>query len=401
MEKGKEEIYKKLTEIAKKVEEFGLTCIVVDNPFRAERKEGVGHCFIVTQPGEEMSKEEFMDLFDMARNSCKEMLKTDCLLLDFGPIALVESIESWFNFLDSEDGRNKHPVLHGFPYGATDFFLSKVVYGKEAHEKIIRAFQNKHGKNFIQECYSVWSGEQKRRKNVLDDSNAKLKNEIEERKKPLNKFETEEINDFLLDCLKFSAENKISAIVGIDRSGRPLAQMLLELLEKIGYNPLPEIDFLDPHQLTKAVLYERIDKVKVPDVFVEKFKEEFPAIFRLCLSNPQSVLFVDDQVFSHFHTATAIRQLLKQAAQKENLEFNFRVVSGFNGYNGFTWWKDKRFLRIISNENYSEATLRSVPRKIGGKEEKKVKAFETKLSEIVETVSNTWKIQNENCLAVR
>jgi len=403
MKEKKKEIYGKLTEMAKIMEKFGLGCIVVDNPFRKESNEGVSHCFIITQPtggtsGRVFPKEEFHKLLKDAEKSCRQLIREDHLLLDIGPMVIVDSLADWLKFSDSQ---KKHPILHGFPYGATDVFLSKVIYGRELHEKIIRAFQSKYGENFIQECYSVWMEERKRRRSVIDLSNRELTEEFEERKKPFNKYEMEEINDFLLDCLKFSLENKISAIVGIDRSGRPLAQMLEELLGKIGYKSLFAVDFLDPHRLKREVIWESADKLKIPDVFIGKFKEEFPVIFRLLRKDPDKVLFIDDQMFSYFQTAAIVNQLIKQVAQKEDLKFSFWVVSGFNGYNGLTWWKNKRLLRINSNKDCKEITLRSIPREISVKEEEEIKNFERKLSKITEKVFKTWDCKTETCLAAR
>lgn len=172
------EFYIDLRKIAKMIEKHrirkrGLRCIVVDNPFRGRNNGDDGHCFIITQPvsGRRLSKEEFEELLEKARNHCNEKIRKDGFLFGIGPVVHVESIKSWFAFLDKQE---KHPILCGVLYGATDVFLSEVIYGKKLHKKIIRAFEYKYGKNFIQKCQSVWKKEEDRRKKLLDDSNISL-----------------------------------------------------------------------------------------------------------------------------------------------------------------------------------------------------------------------------------
>jgi len=306
-------------------------------------------------------------------------------LFGLGPITLTDSLVAWFDFIEKS---KKHPILSGDPlFGATDVFLSGVIYGHKLHQILVRVFQEKYGPNFIQNCYQVYVERCKKSQERLNALNARLLQEAKEREKPLNRYEVKEIKDFLLDCVETVRQIKATAIVGIDCSGRPLAKMLWQLLKKIEYSPLPSLQFLDPHQLRDAVVWQGPDELRVPDVFVRTFKMEFPHLFQLLYKEHEKVLLIDDQIFSYMHTTSSIHQLIKQAAGKRDIKFHFRVVSGFKGYNGLTWWKDKTLLSVRNNEDCKSITLKALPRKMNIKEEKKIADFETQLSKIVLEVS--------------
>ncbi len=177
-DEGNKAFYVDLKKIAKEIEKHkigkrGLRCIVADNPFRGRNNGDSGHCFIITQPvsGRRLSKEEFEELSKKAWNCCNEKTRKAGFLFGVGPVVIIESVKSWFAFLDKQ---KKHPILCGAIYGTTDIFLSDVIYGKKLHKKIIRAFEYRYGKKFIQKCRSVWMEEQKRRQKILDDSSRGL-----------------------------------------------------------------------------------------------------------------------------------------------------------------------------------------------------------------------------------
>ncbi len=389
-EADKQRFYQALKEMAAHIESFGLGCIVVDNPFRAENNKWgtTSHCFIITQPDltEELNKKEFKERFRKAEDSCRERAKdSELFLFGLGPITLIDSLVTWFDFIEKS---KKHPILSGDPlFGATDVFLSEVIYGHKLHQILVRAFQEKYGPNFIQNCYRVYIERCKEGQERLNALNARLLQEAKEREKPLNRYEKKEIKNFLLDCVETVRQIKATAIVGIDCSGRPLAKMLWQLLKKIGYSPLPSLQFLDPHQLRDAVVWQGPDELRVPDVFVRTFKIEFPHLFQLLYKEHEKVLFIDDQIFSYMNTTRSIHQLIEQVAGRKDIKFHLRVVSGFCGYNGLTWWKDKTLLRVRSNKNCQSTTLKALSRKINVKEEKKIADFEMQLSKIVLEVS--------------
>jgi len=388
-ETDKQRFYQALKEMAAHIESFGLGCIVVDNPFRAENnKWGSSHCFIITQPDltEELNKKEFKERFRKAKDSCRKRAKdSEFFLFGLGPITLIDSLVAWFDFVEKS---KKHPILSGDPlFGATDVFLSKVIYGHELQQTLVRMFQRKYSPDFIQNCYQVYMERCKKSQERLNALNARLLQEAKEREKPLNRYEKKEIKDFLLDCVETVKQIKATAIVGIDCSGRPLAKMLWQLLKKIRYSPLPSLQFLDPHKLRDDVVWQGPDELRVPDVFVRTFKMEFPHLFQLLRKEHERVLFIDDQIFSYMNTAESIHQLIKQVAGKREVKFHLWVVSGFCGYNGLTWWKDKTLLRVRSNKNCQGITLKALPREINVKEEKKIADFETQLSKIVLEVS--------------
>lgn len=174
---GKENgtFYVNLKKIAQEIEnhkigKLGLSCIVVDNHFRARNEGDDGYCLIITQPvsGKRLSGEQFEELSKKALDFCEQKIRAEGFLFGIGPILTVESLKSWFAFLDKQ---KKHPILCGLPYGTTDFFLSEVVYGKKLHAEIIHAFEYRYGKNFIQKCRLVWKKEEERRQKILNDSN--------------------------------------------------------------------------------------------------------------------------------------------------------------------------------------------------------------------------------------
>ncbi|MBD3208019.1 MAG: hypothetical protein GF370_01010 [Candidatus Nealsonbacteria bacterium] len=379
-----EKLDKKLIELANIVEEHGLGCILVKNPFRDDGE--LNHCFIITQKDvqrDSLNREDFMKGMEKARNECEARIK-DCGTVlgfwGFGPVILIDSIAKWTTFIEEQ---GKHPVLLGQPLiKNTDIFLSKVIFGQENHGAIIRTFQKKYGEKFMQDCYQVYSRYLEERDRRHEAWNKKIKEEIEERKKILNSYEIQDIKTFLIFWLKEAKKHRISAIIGIERSGRPLAEMFYKLIKKVEYRPLPILDFLDPHQLRRS-LKTKNNQEFVPKEFVEAFEREFPEVVRLLREDIDGVLFIDDQVFSFANTFVSINQLVKQVTGRDE-DIQFTYLSGFNGYNAPSWWKNKDLLRIKSNEDCKRVTLRSVPREIGKGEEKKIIEFENRLDKIIE-----------------
>lgn len=383
----KEEIYEKLKKLGEEIEKLGFGCIIVDNPFRARNKKDIGRSMIITQPDileESLSKEEFDSLYNESRGKMEKMFQDSDFFCGIGPIVAICSLASWFDFLDK---KGIHPVLSGdFLFGSSDIFLSKVVFGEKRHRLLIEQFQTKYGPNFIQDCYDTYIQEDKRKKQRITDLNRELQEEVVERKKPFSKFEVAEIKSFLVSCVKTIQQNEISAIIGIDCSGRPLVEMLCKLLEKIEYSPMPFFDFLDPHQLRKKIGWIDINRPEIPDVFTQIFEKEFPQLSQLIKKDYRKILVVDDQVFSYSLTFSVIQELVREISGKKDAEIFFKFVSGFNGYNGLTWWKNKSLLRIRNNEDRKRITLKAVPKELTKPEEAKIREFEERLESITEKV---------------
>lgn len=393
-EQGKENLEDELIKIAEKAEELGLGCIVVDNPFRKEN--GVTHCFIFTQPDarhDSLSEQEFKAKLSQVENVCAKMARESKLpemTFGLGPVMIIDSLKRWFDFLRE---RNKHPIISGDPlYGLTDIFLSKVIHGQANHEALVQAFQEKYGPNFIQNCFDAWMKECERRQKKIEEINQEFAAELKERKKPLNRYEVAEIKDFLRYCLEIVEKNKISTVVGIDCSGRPLAIMLVELLKQMGCSALPSIEFLDPHQMRDKLEWRGKDKPIIPKAYQVAFQKEFPELYQKIIQDPNQILFIDDQVFSHAHTFSTIQAFISQLINREDVEINFTVVSGFNGYNALTWWKNKKLLRIKNNKDCESPTLKSVQKELGDGEEKAISEFEKKLLEIVSELAQEIKV---------
>jgi len=381
-----EKLDRELIELANIVEEHGLGCILVKNPFRDDGD--LNHCFIVTQKDvqrDSLNREKFMKRMEKARSECEDRIEDYESVLGFwgfAPVVLIDSMAKWMTFIEEQD---KHPVLLGQPLiKNTDTFLSKVIFGQKNHGAIIRAFQKKYGERFIQDCYQTYSRYLKERDKRHEVWNKKIKQEIEERKKILNSYEIQDIKTFLSFWLKEAEKHIISAIIGIERSGRPLAEMFYKLLKKVEYQPLPILEFLDPHQLRKS-LKTKNNQEFVPEEFVRVFEREFPEVVRLLKEDIDGVLFIDDQVFSFANTFVSINQLVRQVTGRDE-DIQFTYLSGFNGYNAPSWWEHKDLLRIKSNEDCKRVTLRSVPRDIGKGEEKKIVEFENRLDKIIEEI---------------
>lgn len=389
--RGGQDFDQALVKVGKAIEALGLGCIVVISAFRKEENKR-GYSLIITQPDvavDSLDKEEFAEKLSQVREIEKEIgrqLDTFELMFSLGPIVTIDSLGGWFKFLEKY---KKHPVLSGdIFFGSTDIFLpERVAYGEENHRAIVRAFQDKYGPRFIQECYEVFMAELARRQKVREELNREFARELVERQKPLNSYEVADIKAFLLWCLELVREREITAIVGIDRSGRPLAKMLYRLLEEIGYTPLPLLDFLDPHQLRRELVRTTTDGPEIPDKFVGVFREEFPELHLKLLENPEQVLFIDDQMYSYANTFTSIQTLVRQATGKEDIGCPFRTVSGFNGYNAPTWRKDRTFLEITSNRDCQCTTLKALPRRMNSEERRKVEEFEAELFALVSEIA--------------
>lgn len=378
-----------LVSVAQEIERFGLGVIVTKNPFRS-KKEGHTHCFILIQPevvGEEVGEEEFEKrVLRVLREYQNVQQRFPVMLFGLGPVISIGSVESWLN---AAKERKMHPILMGdLFYGTTDIFLSVPIFGGERHKTLVATFQSAYGPSFIQDCHDKWMAELKKREDSLARINAEIRREATERKKPFNSYEVAEIKGFLLNALEAMKEKSISAIVGIDRSGRPLAVMLVQLLKELEYSPLPLLCFLDPHQLRKRVSWSSIEKPEIPKEYNLALEQELPSLFGL-IQKGKHVLVVDDQVYSYMNTIRVVEELFRQV--RKDLQVFFLFVSHFNGMNGLTWWKNKSLLRVGSNEEIEAFTLQSVPRELSQEEVKRIATFEAKLHDLVIEVAREVK----------
>jgi hypothetical protein len=98
-------------------------------------------------------------------------------------------------------------------------------------------------------------------------------------------IEARDLRYVIPSMVSYCKKKGLNNIVGLDRSGRPVALLMRQVWEKL-YGERPSTYFLEPHSLNKD------DKDRLA-----RLKEQSPHLYRGLEENPEKFVFVDDQIW--------------------------------------------------------------------------------------------------------
>ena len=319
------EIKSEVIEFAKDIEKrFDVNCIAVRNKYRIPFSLDEVPFSLIMLPLSGDNEETFKVKVEAAateyHNSLfKSLRKWHCYL-----VCLYNTNPWFFRFINKKE---KFPLQD---MAAGSDLISPVIYGNMHMKQLHKEAEDFFGRGIIE----FWKKDIKRQ---LIERNERfrisLRQEIEyckERRKLLNKYEVEELKDLVLYIHDKCEKEKISLVVALDGSGRPIGKALE------WYKIACPITYMDPHYL-RVVDFKESDEVKW---ILKILQKELPEIYAALSENPRNVLFVDDQT-GYGNTGESLTSLVKLFTKNDESSLNYVVMTPFRGNNAPSWLRKR------------------------------------------------------------
>lgn len=303
-------------------EEFGVRCLVVSNKYRIPFVPNQEPLSITLLPANGDSKEVFES---NANAAFMHYQQTQILRNDWhGYFAFLDNIEPWFSRFASRKGNFP---LADMAAGAD--LISPAIYGKEYLSDLQEKAENFFGKGIIE----FWKKEAAIQRKEKDKRFNTLRREDiayrKERGRLLNKYELEELREFVQFIVEKCDKEAISFVVALDGSGRPIGKAL----EWLGIN-CPVV-YLDPNYL-RSVNFSKAIEV---ELVKKSLKRDFPEIHEALSKNPLSVFFVDDQT-GYGNTGKALESLVKLFSGSDG-SLLYATMTPYMGNNTPSWLRKR------------------------------------------------------------
>lgn len=268
---------------------------------------------------------------------------TNDMQTEFGlRLAYLNDIESWFCYCEKDlliqaRGDNFAPKL-----------WAKVIYGEKTMEEVRLLTRQRLG----QDVMVIWQRERRRnyeRVRSRDHRFTVEHNAYMAVKQPvLNNLEVQLILN-LVDRVHTEYQNGRRVIIGVDRSGRPLAQAAIWNLERLGLNSCRLFN-IDPHPLAHRIANRYPGKSRiVHGKFARMLREQSPELFGIISERPEEILVVDDQT-GYGQTRNSILGLFQHICGGE-LAIPY-LTFDYEGYESNilppSWWFRKELIGVKS-----------------------------------------------------
>lgn len=335
------EIRKEVIKFASDIEkQFSVNCLVVINKYRIPFAGIKVTLSLTILPSESDSKDAF-------KGKAKEYFEEYQRGATFNSrawhcyVAHLYDVRPWFaRFADKKE---RFPLMD---MAAGADLISPVVYGEECMARLRKEAEDFFGEGIIE----FWKKEADcRQKEKNKKLNALRREEFayyKERLKLLNKHELIELKEVVSHIYGKCEKEKITLIVALDGSGRPIGRAL-------EWRGIPcSVAYMDPRHL-RRVDFRRSDET----VWVlEAMKKEFPEVCVALSRDSRSVLFVDDQT-GYGHTGKALDSLVKLFSEKDDSSLNYVAMTPYMGNNTPSWLR-KRDIQGL--EIAPEKSLRAI-----------------------------------------
>lgn len=319
--------------------QFDLNCLMVCNKYRIPFTLNQAPFSLIMLPLSGDSEDIFKKKVEAAaakyHNSLSSSRNWHCYLTS------LYRTDPWFSFF--ADSKERFP-LKDMAAGAD--LISPVIYGEKHMARLQKEAEEFFGKGTIKFWKKEVVRRQKEKNKKLVAMCRKEAAYCKERRKLLNKYELEELKDFVLFICKKCQEEKMSLVVALDGSGRPIGKAL----EWYGVG-CPVI-YLDPRHIRFLDLKNQNNITWV----LEVLEKEFPQVYAALVENPEKVFFIDDQT-GYGSTGEKLGLLVNLFSKNGESQLKYAVMTPYMGNNTPSWLRRRE---IQGLEIAPERSLRAI-----------------------------------------